>query len=217
MVRGNHEICARAGAGYFRFLHPTLARDQAPPVCTDLDAPYTAEIGGKTFIVMDSSNASDECAGDACDSAPYAAQFAKLTPKPGAWLLSHRPIWGVGRNFILNRTLQQALAASNRRLPDGIELALSGHIHIFELLSFADRHPPQLVVGAGGTALDRPIDRKLAGLTIGGATVNYGRTEHRFGFLMIAPQKDGSTATFVEPGGQQRLKCALTPTSARCD
>jgi hypothetical protein len=217
VVRGNHEICARAGLGFFRFLHPALARNNAPLACTDLVAPYTAEVGRKSFLVMDSSNALDTCANDACDSAPYAAQFASLKPKPGTWFLSHRPVWAIGRKFTLNQTLQQTLKSSDGRLPQGIELALSGHMHIFELLSFTDQRPPQLVVGTGGTALDKKINRDLDGMTVGGATVSYGRWERRFGFLMIAPQKDGSPATFVDPRGKARFKCALTPSTARCD
>jgi len=216
VVRGNHEICARAGLGFLRFLHPELARDQAPPACIDIVPPYTVGIGGKSFLVMDSSHADDTCTDDACDSAPYAAQFASLKPKPGTWFLSHRPVWGIGRDFTVNRTLQKALKSTDGRLPQGIELALSGHMHIFELLSFTDR-PPQLVVGTGGTALNKTIDRQLDGMTLGGATVSYGRTEHRFGFLMIAPEEDGSTAIFVDPRGKARFKCALTPSTARCD
>ena len=152
-----------------------------------------------------------------CDSAPYAAQFASLKAKPGTWLLSHRPIWAIGWKFTLNQTLQHALRSSDGRLPPGIEIVLSGHLHTFELLSFTDERAPQLVVGTGGTALDRRIKQELDRATVGGATVSYGRTEHRFGFLMIAPQKDGITATFIGPRGKARFKCALTPPNARCD
>ncbi len=216
MVRGNHESCTRAGPGYFRFLHPEPARDHAPPTCTDLLAPYTVDMGGKSFLVIDSSNAEDSCANDACNSAPYAAQFASLTPKPGTWLLSHRPIWAIGRKFKLNQTLEQALASSDGRLPQGVELVLSGHLHIFELLSFADRRAPQLIVGTGGTLLDPKIDRRLEGVTVGGAKISYGLSEHRFGFLMTTPKKKGATATFVNDRGKTRFECKLTPSTARC-
>jgi hypothetical protein len=217
MMRGNHESCARAGLGFFRFLHPELARDHAPPACTDFLPPYTVEMGGKSFLVIDSSNAEDACPDNARDSAPYAAQFKSLAPRPGAWLLSHRPIWAIGRKFNLNQTLQQALASSGGRLPQGIELVLSGHLHLFELLSFTDQRPLQLVVGNGGTTLDKKINRKLDGMAFGDTTVRYGRSVHHFGFAMIAPGEDGSTMTLIEPSGRQRMKCALTPTSARCE
>jgi hypothetical protein len=121
-----------------------------------------------------------------------------------------------GRNFTLNQTLQQALKASDGKLPKGIDLALSGHMHIFELLSFADRRAPQLIVGTGGTLLDPKIGRRLDGVTVGGAKVGYGRWEHRFGFLMIAPTKKSATATFVNDRGKASFECMLTPSTARC-
>jgi hypothetical protein len=216
-VRGNHETCARAGPGFFRFLHPKIARDDAPPTCTDFLPPYAAEVGGKSFLVIDSSDADDTCPDDACDSAPYAAQFASLQPKPGTWLLSHRPVWAIGRGFTLNRTLQQALKSSGGRLPRGIELVLSGHVHVFALLRFTDQRPPRVVSGAGGTSLDKKIERGLDGMKVGDATVNYGRSDDRFGFLMITLQEDGSTATFIAPSGKARFTCALAATTARCD
>ena len=218
MVRGNHEICGRGGLGYFRFLHPELAREDAPPACVDIIPPYTVEVGGKPFLVMDTSNAEDRCGVDACVIGRFAADFESLNPRPGTWFLSHRPIWGVGRGFVANQTLHQALAkALNGRLLAGIELALSGHLHIFESLSFTDQRPPQLIVGTGGTALDKKIKHELDGMTVGDATVSQGFAERRFGFLMIALQPGGSAATFISPKGKPRFKCALTPTSARCD
>jgi hypothetical protein len=138
-------------------------------------------------------------------------------PKPGTWLLSHRPIWAIGRKFKLNQTLEQALAPSDGKLPQGIELVLSGHLHIFELLSFTDQRPPQLVVGRGGTALDRKVSRNLDGQTIGGATVRHGRSERRFGFLMIRPQNGATTATFLSPRGAARLECTLPPSKTQCN
>lgn len=126
-------------------------------------------------------------------------------------------MWAIGRGFTLNRTLQQALKSSGGRLPRGIELVLSGHVHVFELLSFTDQRPPQIVAGAGGTSLDKKIKRELDGMKVGDATVNYGRSDDRFGFLMITLQEDGSTATFIAPSGKARFTCALAATTARCD
>jgi hypothetical protein len=217
-TRGNHEICKRAGAGYFRFLDPNLAQGDAPPACIDHAAPYTANIAGKSFIVMDSSDAKDSCANDACDSAPYAAQFAGLKPAPGSVFISHRPIWGIGRNFTLNRTLQQALSAWGGKLPDGIDLALAGHMHMWELLTFADQRSPQLIVGTGGTALDPKIERPLAGMKVGGAVVRYGRAERDWGFTMLTPGQDGTgwTATFVTLKGKPKFACKIERAQAAC-
>ena len=169
VVRGNHEICKRAGAGYFRLLDPTPA--QAGPPCAELIRHYTVTVAGQSFIVLDSSNAADTCP---CDTAAYAAEFAAMRPTAGTWLVSHRPIWGFrSHRKTINATLQQALP--NGRLPEGIALALAGHIHVWEALSFADKRPPQFVLGTGGTLLTGKVKGNLTGEKIGGTTVSYGR------------------------------------------
>src|SRR5262245_57420867 len=92
MVRGNHEICSRAGAGYFRLLDPTPAQTALP--CIDLIRHFTVTVADQSFIVLDSSNAADTCP---CDSDPYAAEFPGMRPPPGSWLLTHRPVWASAR------------------------------------------------------------------------------------------------------------------------
>ena len=94
----------------------------------------------------------------------YAAQFAELAgPAEGkpAWLVSHRPIWGVdwldqGTFQTSNVTLQHALRHDpHSAMPEGVELVLSGHIHRFEALTFPNtQRPPQLVVGNSGISLE---------------------------------------------------------------
>jgi hypothetical protein len=218
MVRGNHEACERAGRGFFRFLDPALAVNGTVPACSAMTAPYTVTVGGKSFIVLDSSDAADYCPGDRCDSAPYAAQFAGLKPASGAWFITHRPIWALTQKYTFGAALQQALTASQGRLPEGIALALAGHMHIFEMLSFADRRPPELIVGTGGTALDPPIKRSLVGVSIGGTTVRQARVDRAFGFIMLRPRSgdDEWTATFYTAKGRSKFACRLTPTAATC-
>src|SRR5262249_51182423 len=157
----------------------------AAPPCIDLIPQFTVALAGQSFVVLDSSDAADACP---CDPSRYAAQFSAMRPKPGTWLLTHRPIWGfrpMGKT--INASLQQALAAWNGKLPAGITLALAGHIHVAEVLSFADKRSPQFVLGTGGTMLAGKIKANLKGETIGGTTVSYGRADHRFGFAMLAP------------------------------
>jgi hypothetical protein len=215
VVRGNHEICKRAGAGYFRLLDPSPA--SAPPPCIDLIPQYTVTLAGRSFIVLDSSDAADACP---CDGARYAKEFSGMQPRPGSWLLTHRPIWGFRTHRkTINESLQQALAAWTGKLPDGITLALAGHIHVAEVLSFADKRAPQLVLGTGGTLLAGKIKSDLAGEPIGGTTVRYGRTDHRFGFAMIEPaQGDGRfTATFRDNASKTLFGCQIGPGEAVCN
>jgi hypothetical protein len=138
MVRGNHEICKRAGTGYFRYLHPTLAQGQAALSCIDMVPFYTVKVGDQSFVILDSSDAADTCPKQGCKSAPYVEQFSNMSPAVGTWLVTHRPIWGLkNKNVRLNATLQAALARWDSRLPPGFTLVLAGHIHLWEVLSFA--------------------------------------------------------------------------------
>jgi predicted phosphodiesterase len=212
MVRGNHEICKRAGAGYFRLLDPTPATS-APP-CAELIRHYTVTVAGQSFIVLDSSNAADACP---CDTALYAADFAAMRPAPGTWLVSHRPVWGFrSHRKTINATLQQALP--NGRLPDGIALALAGHIHVWQVLSFADMRPPQFVLGTGGTLLTGKIKGTFTGEKIGGTTVSYGRADLRFGFTTLAPAAQrGWSATFRDVGGKSYFGCTVGTGEVACD
>jgi hypothetical protein len=213
VVRGNHEICKRAGPGYFRLLDPTPAA--APPPCIDLIPQFPVTVGGKAFIVMDSSNAADACP---CDAAAYAAEFAAMRPAPGTWLLGHRPVWGArAHKKTINATLQQALAAWHGKLPDGIALALAGHIHVAEVLGFKDKRSPQFVLGTGGTLLTGKIKGDLAGLKIGGTKVSFGRADHRFGFAIIEPTAQGATATFHDTDGGTLFSCKVGPGEVACN
>jgi hypothetical protein len=212
VVRGNHEICKRAGAGYFRLLDPTPAT--AAPPCTELMRHYTVTLAGQSFIVLDSSNAADACP---CDTAAYAADFAAMRPVPGTWLVSHRPVWGFrSHRKTINATLQQALP--DGRLPEGITLALAGHIHVWEVLSFAVKRPPQFVLGTGGTLLTGKIKGTLTGEKIGGSTVSYGRADLRFGFTTFEPAAQGGwTATFRDVGGKSYFDCKIVTGEVSCN
>jgi hypothetical protein len=220
VVRGNHEICKRSGAGYFRLLDPTPAQSpaQTPPPCVDLIRQFTVTVAGQSFIVMDSSNAADACP---CDASAYAADFAAMRPAPGTWLLTHRPVWGFRpHRQTINATLQAALAASDGKLPDGIALALAGHIHVAEALSFADKRTPQLVLGTGGTLLAGKIKSNLTGQAIGGTTVSYGRADHRFGFATLEPAAQGGNvwaATFRDTNNKTLFGCTIGPGQLTCN
>jgi hypothetical protein len=115
---------------------------------------------------------------------------------------------GIARNFNVNATLQQALNAWNGKLPDGIDLALAGHMHTFELLSFEDKRAPQIIIGTGGTHLDKKIKRWLTGTKIGSAIVRDGRVQHGWGFIMLMPHPNGTdwTVTFRTVQGKCQIR-----------
>jgi hypothetical protein len=222
-TRGNHEICSRAGAGYMLFLDPAPAQNGAPPACVDAIPQYAVTVGGQQIFVLDSSNAADECPSSGCASAPYTHQFQAMQPGPGAWLASHRPVWGFkNKGVSLNATLQAALDKWGGKLPPNFGLALAGHIHIWEALSFADQRSPQFVLGNGGTLLTHKIKQPLTGMSIGGTTVSYGTSKDKWGFTIFTPKHkktlDGNwTATYYSTKGNDKFTCSVTPTAVSCD
>ena len=220
MARGNHEACARAGSGWFRFLDPQL-----PVVgCQDYTPPYAVPIGGGQLLVLDSANAPDEAAPAALVTL-YQAQFAALREAAAtapSWLVTHRPLWGIGRPdevaerdrvITLNATLQ---AASAQTLASGIQLVLSGHIHLFQALSFHNGWPPQLIVGNSGTALIPGLGAPLEGMALAGTSVAQGVTLDRFGFLTLERAATEWTAIARDVQGQRMTACRLAAAVATC-
>lgn len=113
VVRGNHELCSRAGPGYFYFLdpHSKLIKGQQQLSCPVVDMAkgvmantiqipnYIVSFEALDIAVVDSANA--------CDSftnSPFQQRFDKVfsdlndkmsNSKNDTWLITHRPIWGV--------------------------------------------------------------------------------------------------------------------------
>jgi hypothetical protein len=217
-TRGNHEICKRAGTGFALFLDPTQAKKGVPPACQKRNQPFTVTVGTQSFIVFDSSDADDECPKSGCKSGPFTKQFATTKPASGTWFVSHRPVWGFkNKGVSLNATLQAALAPWRGKLPPGITLALAGHIHIWEVLSFADLRSPQFVLGNGGTMLTHEIKQPLTGMSIG-TTVSYGNSVDKWGFTIFTPKTGTSdwTATYYSTKGNDKFTCTVTPTAVSC-
>jgi hypothetical protein len=192
VARGNHELCSHAGPGWLYFLGPSSelpggggaqvscpSQDGEGPALPHLVfvEPQVIALDGLTVAVLDSANACDELT---AFTDRYAAQLrslaARLEHRP-AWLIGHRPIWGVegpttdppydcdnqpgtgtpAPYGVLNRTLQCALAggAAAELLPR-LDLLLAGHMHRYESITFAagSGRPPQLVIGNSGVLED---------------------------------------------------------------
>ena len=214
VVRGNHELCDRAGQGWFRFLEPR----PYPASCTDDTVSYVVPVGRTVLAVLDSSSASDDSAPPA-DVTRYAAQLERLAASTPAytWLLTHRPVWGAssydGQLSLGNLTLQ---AAARGKIPAAVTLMLAGHIHLFGGLAFDARRPPIMIVGTGGTALDDPITQNLTGMTIDGAKFTTGKTSHGFGYVTMEPLAEGWRATVYDVEDRPVTECALARGTLTC-
>lgn len=115
VTRGNHELCSRAGAGYFYFLAPqsNLIPDYPQISCpvprVDQDAIYNTvqvpsykmSFQALDIVIIDSANACDSFA-----DSPFLSRYQKVfqevtaltTDKP-TWLMGHRPIWGITKYY----------------------------------------------------------------------------------------------------------------------
>jgi Calcineurin-like phosphoesterase len=225
VTRGNHEDCDRGWLGYVLLLDPSPINGNTRPACVKVIDQYTVTAGDRAFIMLDSSDAADDCKKKSdCKSDRYEKQFEAMKPAPGTWLITHKPIWGFtnskGKLGIRNMELQAALdnKTFNNKPPAGIDLVLSGHIHLWEAIGFADKRSPQFVLGAGSTKLAKKITEDLQGQEIGGTTVAAAVTEHRFGYTLFQPSKGGGhwNATFYNTNGNDKVACKVWPTEIDC-
>lgn len=174
-VRGNHEDCARAGQGWMRFIDPrpltaeTDCNDPAHDDVADDAPPYAVPLGdGVQVVVLDMTKAGAKPTPPADPRhAQFAADYAaldRLSRQADYTIVAlHKPILGfAGEQGAGAPTLQPATAGiqsvfaeqNPALLPKGVGLVLSGHVHLWQQLSFASDHPSQFITGFSGTQED---------------------------------------------------------------
>jgi hypothetical protein len=180
--RGNHEDCGRSWRGWFYYLDPRPWNGK----CEPYSAPYVIKLGAFQLVMLDSASVSANTLNQ--DQASiYARQLGSLHPVH-AWLADHHPFWGLltdaelGKPASVSPTLAEAW---ERASPSGIDLILSGHVHLFELFSYDHGRPTQLVAGDGGTSLAEPLEGSLRGTAAKGASVVSGRSQRQFGYSLL--------------------------------
>ena len=217
-VRGNHEVCDRGGEGWSRALDPRPF--DVGSGCQGLAKPYAIRLAGLTLAVMDVSSAREEKA-DEAQVPIYRAHYralAEMTSEP-AWIVQHRPIWSaggsVGGNLVGdNKTLAAAAAGL---IPDNVAAMLSGHHHLFQVLSYASDLPVQIVSGHGGDYLNQGSSSDPAGWVINGVTVKSGvNLMGVFGFAMLERRDDGWQVTTYSKLGAASKTCVIKGRVATC-
>ena len=174
-ARGNHESCARAGQGWWRFMDPRPlvagrdCNDAANDSVGDYSDPYAVPLGqGSQLIMFDSSNTPNKpLSPDDVRWARYRDAYAKIDAlshnAAHNILVDHHPMLAFAATnkkgvFKLNpgdAGLQSAFGSLNPQLvPAKVDLLLSGHVHVWEALSFAAPYPAQIVTGFSGTQED---------------------------------------------------------------
>lgn len=112
-ARGNHELCSRAGPGYFYFMDPntnlteggqqwscpTPHVDRGTFENTTQPPSYKVSFQNLDILMMDSANACDNFSNSDYTEL-FAAEFAEIngfanSEDKQTWLVTHRPIWGI--------------------------------------------------------------------------------------------------------------------------
>jgi hypothetical protein len=244
VVRGNHESCDRAGQAWWRFLdpRPRAARqdcnDAADDGIGDYSEPYAVPLGSPRdadtqFIVFDSSLVGvAPLPADNPMHVAYRAQFERAFAlagrRPNTFFMNHHPILAFAPNpakpdapFPGNGALQSVLGAVHPTVlfPPSVQALLAGHVHLFEVVSFATPQPAQFVSGNGGDWVDRPLPDPLPpGMTPApGAVVAGLVASNRFGFMTI--ERDGTRWRMVahDARGATMTTCTLFERRATCD
>ncbi len=213
IVRGNHEECVRAGAGFLRLIGPLPVVEGAP--CVEHVAPYTVQLGKINLIVTDNASAVDISPPSALVDTykqDFAA-FAKLATGE-TWIAGHHPIWGVAGLQLRhghdggNDTLMAA--EKDAGIPANVDLLLAGHIHTFEAINYDNGLPPQLIVGEGGDTLDNaPSD--LSGRSVGTAKITTGLSLAGWGFTLLTHAGDhgGWNVDVFDAAGTKKRSCTV--------
>lgn len=237
VARGNHELCSRAGPGWFYFMGPGSSLPQAgmaqmscpaqgslgnpdSNVMSHLNfiAPYHVELDTLNVVVMDSANACDAFAPNKTTTI-YKKQFETVSgfiaQDKQNWFITHRPMWGI-KKFqadndeveTITDTLQQAVSNS---LPEGIDLLLAGHMHIYQALTFeGDEMPPQLVVGNSGVKLAnaKNIPATIPKVTLpGGIDLSNGMVIKKHGYMIMELDGEGWKGKLKSKKGKILAEC----------
>jgi hypothetical protein len=238
MLRGNHENCARAGAGWQFFFG--LAAQQLSGVCQEDGKPYELNIGGaadrpRVMLVLDTANAGDKRAlRNHCDD--YPGWLTVDAPaKAEIWLALHQPLWlyddgarpGAPRcePHDIDDAVDAIREVIQARTGARFFAALSGDTHQFQVFRpDSPDLPVQIVAGDSGTRLD---DLEVNNDPLPDGYFNGTATSHgvqgnvtaikRFGFTILSVRADHWTATLYGADGREVTVCDIgTGTGSSC-
>jgi hypothetical protein len=245
MVRGNHESCARAGQGYWRFLDPRpyqAGRDcdlEKNDLQGDFSAPYAVQLGvagnqTAQLIIFDSSKVPGKKLAKTDPAyAIYAQQFRQVDALAEQAdfniFMNHHPILGFaaghkedGRVEFKpgNQVLQSVMQENHpqRLFPAKVQALLSGHTHLFEAVSFKSDHPAQFVSGNGGTAMDGalPNQTSVKDSPFAEAQVDHFSNSNALGFLVIDRAGENWLVQAYDQTGVMLTRCLLQNKTTNC-
>lgn len=243
VARGNHEECRRAGQGWFRFLDPRpfeerrSCNDATNDLIGNFTPPYSVPLSADLqLIVFDSAVAGGAPLDlakprDARTFAEYREQFVtvdSLAGKAGvsSIFINHHPILGFGtddkrRLLKGNPALLSAMKILHPTTyyPSAVNLALQGHVHIFQAINFLSNHPATIVSSAGGSQIYSNLPDPFP-VEIGpadGVTLESIAHSNQFGFAVMDKLDNAWQISAYDHHGTRMTTCVLTGSKLRCD
>ena len=132
----------------------------------------------------------------------------------------HRPVWapaGALFGYVEGDNKTLALAARGT-LPANVQAFLSGHIHTFMALGYAEDLPVQIISGHGGDQLHATAPADPVGLVINGVHVKSGTgAPGKFGFAMLEQDSSGWKLTNYDFSGKAQASCRLQGRALACE
>jgi hypothetical protein len=246
MVRGNHESCMRAGQGWWRFIDPRplqAGRDcnkESDDPIGDYSAPYAVPLGATgteqaQLIIFDSSKVPYKILAKS-DTAyqNYMQQFTTVNQLAASadvnFFINHHPILGFGADpqkdgsiklFGGSLPLQDIMQTQNaqRLFPSKVQATISGHVHLFEAITFASDHPTQFISGNGGSSISILIPDPLpAGATpFAAARVDHFSNSDEVGFMTMERNGDRWAVEAWNQHGKRSTVCQMQAGKTSCE
>lgn len=244
LARGNHENCTRGGQGWWRYLDPRpfqSGRDcdlPANDAVGEHSDPYAVPLGGGAqLIVFDTANTSYKGLPKSDPRrAAYADSYRKIARLAANARynigVDHHPLFAFGaerdaktkevRLFGGDKGLLEAFGdVDPNYLPTTIDMLLSGHVHLWEQMSFSSGHPTQFVAGFSGTAEDivpLPASPPPGVSPAPGAVVEH-MSSWIDGFGFMTMERSGADKWLVkvhDRDGRERNSCVVEGKKSRC-
>jgi len=244
VVRGNHESCARAGQGWWRMIDPRAllpgrdCNDAANDEKGDYSDPYAVPLGHDAqLIVLDTSNTTNGIiAQDDIRQIKYRDLYEKLEKLSlnASYNIAtnHHPILGFSAKNSKqdgvkllpgNQGIQSVFGAINPLImPPRINALLSGHVHLWEEVSFSSPHPTQFIAGFSGTMEDVvPLPAKLpqdAAPAPGAVVEHLSSWVNGFGFMTLERKEPDQWDVKVwDTSGRQVNSCHVDGRHSECE
>jgi hypothetical protein len=228
LARGNHEMCGRAAEGWFRFLDAGAVPLACPAGGSAAEsAAFAVKLPGLTLAVVDSADVPETWTAERRVALFGARERAVASGgKAPVWIVTHKPpyvggLYGRGPEGSATETVDDASLG-------GVEMFVTGHLHMFGSLSFGPSRPVELIVGDSGTALLKPavemdkIEAKVdpSGMLQGELEIDGKKAAYsgrgRFGYMVLERAAAGWAGTLHGVDDEVLAQCSLVERAMTC-